>query len=221
MAAAVKSTLDGAKVEFARHLQIPLAIARQNKEFVYDQYNTSVITDIFHWCLRDVNGNLDPEKGLWICGTIGSGKSTIMQAVISFTAEHWIWRNGDNFNPKWINASKYCGCYAKYGFDAFDNIPMGIDELGSEIIPSNFSGNKLNVMAHMIQELDNTTRGIPRIVTSRCRMSDISDAYGDCTIDRISGLYNIVELLGPSRRPSSEVWRIINDERNKESKSAK
>lgn len=187
-------------------------LTTQCSQFRFDEDNKALIGDIFQWCMRDFDGKLDPAKGLWLCGTVGSGKSTIMRAVLAFASKYWQWADGEKFFPEWMNASKYCGRYAVNGFDVFENIPMAIDELGAEIIPSSYMGNKLNVMEYMFHELDDSTHGIPRIITTNCRLPEIAMRYGAYTIDRIGRLYNIVEVLGHTRRDSASVWTQLEKE---------
>lgn len=186
------------------------------KDFTVDEDNKKTITDVFHWCLRDRNGELNPEKGLWIYGNIGTGKSTLMKAAILFVSRYWLRDSGETINPKWVNVPTFCGSYATDGFSVFNSIPMGFDELGTEIAPTNHVGNKLNVVAHLMNTIYDNGSDIPKIVTTNCSLSKVLTLYGPRTVDRIAQLFNLVELKGVTRRGSMEIWKLIQNEQNKE-----
>lgn len=186
------------------------------KDFKVDEHNKKAITDVFHWCLRDRNGKLNPEKGLWIYGNIGTGKSTLMKAVILFVSRYWLRDSGETINPKWVNVPTFCGSYATDGFSVFNSIPMGFDELGTEIAPTNHVGNKLNVVAHLMNTIYDNGSDIPKIVTTNSSLSEVLNLYGPRTVDRIGQLFNLVELKGMTRRGSMEIWNLIQNEQRKE-----
>lgn len=186
------------------------------KGFVVDKNNQKVINDLFHWCIRDRNGALNPEKGLWIYGNIGTGKSTLMKAIILFVRKYWLRDSGETVNPKCVNVPTFCGKYATDGFTVFESIPMGFDELGTEIAPTNHVGNKLNVVAHLMNTIYDNGSDIPKIVTTNNTLSDTLNLYGPRTVDRIAQLFNLVELKGVTRRESSEIWNMIKKEQKQD-----
>lgn len=181
-------------------------------DFVVDDRNRKTIGNIFDWCIRNKKGELDPCKGLWIYGNIGTGKSTLMKAVIRFIGQYWLRDSGEKVNPRWMNVPTYCGKYATDGFSVFESIPMGLDEMGTEIAPTNHVGNKLNVMAHLINTIYDNRSDMPYIVTTNRSLKGILEMYGERTIDRIGQLFNLIEIPGASRRESSAIWSLIKSE---------
>lgn len=182
-------------------------------DFVVNDSNRAIVSNIFNWCLRDTEGELDPAKGLWFYGNIGTGKSTLMKAVLSFIEKCWLRDSGEPIKPSWENVPIFCGRYAEKGFAAFDNIPTGLDELGSEVAPTNHIGNKLNVMAYVIGDMTERPIYIPRIVTTNLSFSEIEKRYGSRAVDRIGVLFNLVEMQGSSwRNDSDKIWEIIESE---------
>ena len=182
-------------------------------EFIIDDTNRENISKIFNWTIRNKNGALDPQKGLWICGNIGTGKSTIMKAIIKFINQNWRVDYDEKINQRWENVSDYCGKYCLDGYSAFNSLPMGFDEFGTEICPSNHLGNKINVMAHTINVIHDTLwESRPHIITTNCSMKSILESYGPRVVDRIGHIFNIVIFKGGTRRSSSKVWDIINEE---------
>ena len=178
-------------------------------EFVIDNDNRKAVGSVFHWCLRDKKGTLDPHKGLWIYGNIGTGKSTLMKAILRFVGNHWQDYSGENIRPRWTSAADLCGQYASDGFNVFDSIPMGLDALGAESVPTNHIGNKLNVVQHLIYRLYEVKSPVPKIVTSTLTLKGVLDTYGAATVDRIGELFNLVELTGATRRQASAIWDAI------------
>lgn len=187
-------------------------------DFVVDDDNRQIIGDVFHWCIRDKKGALDPTKGLWIYGNIGTGKSTLMKAILHFITKFWLRDSGEKINPQWINVPTFCGKYATDGFGVFSSIPMGLDELGTEIAPTNHVGNKLNVVAHLISTIYDNKSDIPYIVTTNCTLSGAMELYGPRTIDRIGQLFNLVGIKGVSRRDTTAIWNLLKSERKETEK---
>lgn len=181
-------------------------------DFKVNENNQHVLADVFRWCIRDLNGNLNPRKGLWICGKIGSGKSTIMKGILRFVQFYWLRDSGEKLNPKWLNVPVFCGRYAMDGFSVFGQIPMGLDELGTEIAPTNHLGNKLNVVAHLLNTIYDNNSPVPYVVTTNLTLTETLNSYGERAIDRIGHLFNIVKLQDVTHRDSIGLWNMIKDE---------
>lgn len=181
-------------------------------DFVVDDDNRAIVGDLFNWCIRNTNGHLDPRKGLWLYGNIGTGKSTLMKAIIKFAGDYWLRDSGEHIKPRWSNVPMFCGRYAIDGFSVFDSIPMGLDELGTEIAPTNHVGNKLNVVAHLINTIYDNNSDIPYIVTTNHTLKEILNLYGARTVDRIGQLFNLVEIKGATKRDTSAIWKLIKEE---------
>lgn len=175
-------------------------------DYKVDEANQAIVSDIFNWCIRNKNGNLNPNRGLWIYGGVGTGKSTLMKAILAFIKENWRRDCDDAINPRWENMAMLCGEYAKDGFSVFDSIPMGLDEVGTEVSPTNHVGNKINVFAQIISTLYDLPGALPTIVTTNLTISNVLEKYGPRTVDRIGQMFNLVEMLGASRRESNGIW---------------
>ena len=206
MAAKINTETNSIKVAFLNTLKSCC------RNFVVDEANKAIIADVFDWCIRNKNGKLNPRLGLWLYGNVGTGKSTLMKAVIKFVGDYWLRDSGEKIKPRWANVPVYCGKYATEGFSVFDSIPMGLDELGTEIEPINHVGNKLNVVAHLMSTIYDNESAIPYIVTTNLTLSEILSQYGPRTVDRIGQLFNLVEITGASRREASAIWKIIKAE---------
>lgn len=188
-------------------------LKKQFPNFCINGNNRAVINNLYRWCLRDTEGKFNPRKGLWIYGNIGTGKSTIMKAILEFMQKYWLIDCGERICTNWMSAPAFCGNYADFGFSAFDEIPTGIDELGTESMPTNYRGNKLNVIAYIISSMSERCNGVPMIITTNLSFSDVKNCYGARAVDRIGVLFNLVEMKGDSWRKDSDViWDMIESE---------
>ena len=187
-----------------------------NGKFVIDDNNREIISDIFYWCLRVMQpeAKLDPSKGLWIYGKIGTGKSVIMRGVIEFINACWLIDSGERVNFKWRNVCRFCDDYASNGYDALEHLPMGFDELGTEYSPTNHLGNKLNVMSQVLSDLNDTPWGIPTIVTTNLLLEQVVERYTERAADRIGKLFNIIYMGGKTRRDSNAFWQALQAEQS-------
>lgn len=140
-----------------------------------------------------------------------------MKAILNFIRENWLRDSGEPVNPQWISVPMFCGEYAKNGFSVFDEIPVGLDEVGTEYSPTNHVGNKINVVSQVISTLYDNNYYIPRIATTNLSMQEVYNKYESRTFDRIGQIFNIVELAGASRRNSSKAWAALKAEQAAES----
>lgn len=173
-------------------------------EFQVNNGNRHVIADLFNYFMN-IPGNLDPKKGLWLEGDIGTGKSSLMQIFSNFMKFHKVYF-------RIIICSYIVTQYSSIGdIDLFtynlQSHPTGpvcmcFDELGREPIPGNHFGQKLNVMQyifHVRYSLWQTDR-LKTFVTTNLDADGIEELYGDYIRDRRKEMFNIVVLAGKSRR---------------------
>lgn len=203
----VKTEISAAKNAFFKILK------EQNPDFAVDDANREVITNVFNWCIRNADGVYDPDKGLWIYGNVGTGKTTLVNAVMAFMRKYWL-REGNKLMPKMTTAPELCAAYSVNGFSTFSNLPIAIDEVGTEIPPTSHVGCKINVIAHAMRTLYDTRNAVPRLITTNNTLNQICSLYGEQVFDRIGQLFNLVKMLGKSRRLSSQIWDEFDRENN-------
>jgi len=75
------------KIAFAKKYLLPL-FAAKNQAFVFDDKNKAVIDQLFRYFIQDPKCKLNLHKGIFICGSVGTGKSSLMKAFSRFTKDN-------------------------------------------------------------------------------------------------------------------------------------
>lgn len=178
--------------------------------FQVDERNKEIINDLFFYFHKIEGGKLDPEKGIWLEGDLGTGKSTLMLIFSEHLRRYW---NGSGF--KIYNCSTIANEYSSRDDDVLDRytynrngytpgakVAMCFDELGKEPIPASRYGQKLNVMEHIlhIRYTFWQTEKLPTYVTTNLDAQTVEDLYKDYIRDRRSEMFNIIAMTGKSRR---------------------
>lgn len=173
-------------------------------EFKSDENNVIVLNNIYKY-VNGIAGELDSKKGLLIWGSVGSGKSTIIKIVGEILR-----LRGEGY--KTLNCSYLATQFAAYGLDALNTstyndgergpnpVNRAFDELGREPIPAKHYGTDLNVMQYIIQcryELRDTVK---TFATTNLRPAALGQIYGAYIEDRITEMFNIVEMTSLSYR---------------------
>lgn len=173
--------------------------------------NREAVADVFNWCirLRQPQARLDPAKGLWLWGDVGTGKTVMLRTIVRFVNETWRRDQGEHVVMRYVTATRFCGRFADNGFKVFDNMPLCFDDLGTELVPSVFAGNKLNVMGYVIENIADADYVLPSVVTTRLNFKQLLLLYGAAVVDRIGATYNTVHLTGRTLRHSESVWEYI------------
>lgn len=175
-----------------------------------------LLNDLTRWCLM-LEGKYDPEKGLWLWGDIGTGKSTMLEIIREYCNRKRspvAYRDKDNprqmRTEKWpysfriTNASYVAGMYAKEGYPGIEeyisNCRQSFDEVGRECIPTGYFGNMENVFQYIIQRRYDLRHGDFTHVTSNLSPDQIGIVYGDHICDRCFEMFNFVQMSGESWR---------------------
>lgn len=175
-----------------------------------------VLNDILRWCLM-LEGKHDPEKGLWLWGEIGTGKSTMLEIIRQYcrtVRPPGIYRERNSarqmrserlaYGFRITNASVVAGEFARSSYPGIEeyitNCRQAFDELGRECIPTGFFGNLENVFQYIIQRRYDLRHGDFTHVTTNLKPEEISSVYGDHIYDRCIEMFNFVEMSGESCR---------------------
>lgn len=189
--------------------------------YIIDDDNKFVIANLIKWFFgqeflqnvagkkKTVPGRLD--KGIYIAGPCGSGKTLILQVFQEFAR---------NFKQKFIINSKEIGTmWATYNahelvnrFRNGDDLRslystpiIHIDDLGAESNVAQYMGNKINVLAEILEV--RSDKGVMTLITSNIKPYDdknecVEDKYGERLASRLNEL-NYFSLVGDDKRKSN------------------
>lgn len=162
------------------------------------------IVDIFYWCIMAEGRNLNPHKGLWLWGNIGTGKTTMLEIVRRFCQFVRPYDKGFPYSFRITNALEVCGEYSKHGHDGIatyiDSERQAFDEVGSECIPTGYYGTPMNVFQYILQRrYDNRYKSFTH-VTTNLSIEQVKKYYGERIYDRCKELFNFVEMGGRTWR---------------------
>ena len=178
--------------------------------FTIDQDNLKVIENLFYYFIG-VEREYDLNKGLWIMGGNGTGKTKILKIFSLFGQKRY---NGFKVYECMTISNEYAtkGDIEKYTYNQQGSYStqkpadMGFDELGRETIPANHFGQRLNVMQYILHIRYSLwqSEGIKTYITTNLSTDEVHDLYdGDkdkFISDRCREMFNVVTLLGNSRR---------------------
>lgn len=167
------------------------------------------MNDIFCYAEKR-SGRFDTGKGIWLWGTYGTGKSTIIQILKTYdTLSSGLSVGGYPVGGFRIeSASTAAAQYQMKGPDALNPYTynngnpttMAFDELGRETLPAKHFGTDLNVMQYIFQcRYEFRTEALTH-VTTNMSLKDTQLKYGPYIADRINELFNVIEIKGNSRR---------------------
>lgn len=172
--------------------------------FVIDNANTKVIDELLKYFFQQP-GELHPEKGLWIEGDLGTGKTTLMRIFSMLMLKY---HKGFLLHPCPDVAVKFTEGASldtyTYAVNSYPPHPVAMcfDDLGRELIPSCRFGSSLNVMQYILHTRYNIwqKQKIKTFITTNCDAEMTERLYGNFIRDRRKEMFNILVLPGRSRR---------------------
>lgn len=176
----------------------------------------TAINAIFRWCLC-LDGNLDPDRGLWLWGNIGTGKSTMLAIVNRFcyafrppSAAMSLYTRDYRPEVSRYRISIYrtkdiCDDFAVNGFPALKRYiysgRLGLDDLGSETRLTGYFGSVVNVIEEVLHRRYDFRDRSHTHVTTNLSPEQIAEVYGDRVADRCNELFNFVHFGEYTNRP--------------------
>lgn len=170
--------------------------------FVIDEYNKQVIGDLFNYFTGQA-GTLDRTRGIWLEGPIGTGKTTLLYIFSQFLILVLRRSSFRLYNTSNVVEEYRNGMINLYttGFQCIPSRPVvcAFDELGRE--PAVIYRD-INVMQYILNFRYTVWQREKLLthITTNLDAEDIERRYGDFMRDRRREMFNIVPLVGPSRR---------------------
>jgi len=191
--------------------------ARTNK-FCIDDSNRFVYENMLRWIHADgefkcispetkqvVPGDLN--KGIYIAGNTGTGKSWCMEIMKAYSQLLNIKTlvGGDECCMSWTNmrADEICGEYQQTGdyFQRAKTKILCIQDLGSESGETMYMGNRMNIMRGILEYRGDRDDQITLITSNfPTEHKAFIEKYGDRVSSRMREMCNYFELTGQDRR---------------------
>lgn len=208
---------------FDDELQVFKAIGNQltNGKYEIDKENEFVIINTLNWLLGKDFECINPEtnekmpgdhqKGLYIAGTQGTGKSMILVILAAIAAACKI--NYDYGNQiiqfAWCEqrADEICNRFVLNGPEilkkCIDTPVLCLNDFGIGNPEQIYMGNRMNIIRQIIESRADT-EGKFTVMTSNYPMNykTIFEQYGDRVVSRLFGMCNYFVLTGNDRRKS-------------------
>lgn len=174
--------------------------------FVIDNVNRDAVDKVFRYAMRIPVEGIDLNRGLWLHGDIGTGKTTLLkiyQKFIDITYPRTLSsRISDRARFRIYPCMSVCLDFASQGYDVLKSHidkTAAYDELGSEPRVTNYYGTPVNVFEYLLQ-IRYGRGDLKTHVTTNLTMEQIAERYGDRIEDRCMEMFNRIEMNGDSRR---------------------
>lgn len=174
--------------------------------FTIDGYNRSLLNELFKYA-NGKSSVFDSSRGLWLYGSIGTGKTSIIKILREYDAKVK-GRNARNYPMGGFgiySASTVVNQFSRLGLDGIDSYcfkrqSCAFDEIGREPLPAKYYGTEMNVMQYVFQMRYDMRYECLTHVTTNLSPDQIGSIYGDYIADRVNEMFNVIEVKGLSRR---------------------
>lgn len=190
----------------------PRFVLDEDNRFAYGQFARFLHGDRSFCALDPYTGKTKPgnlSRGIFLAGSTGTGKSwclEIMNAYASlcgFRIRFSNERDPKPFTIALVRADEITAEFARSGsIERFRNMRvLGIQDLGQEPEETLYMGNRLNVLAQLI-EFRGDRSDYLTFFTSNLRLNGekMQARYGDRVVSRLSEMCNYLEIRGKDRR---------------------
>lgn len=191
------------------------ALRQASPEYVIDERCRGIIAAVYDWAWAKAGRGmgdtlLDPAKGLFLFGPIGTGKSTVLKALRIY--EGWMNRyafafSNNRLGYQFTSAAEISLRYAESGIDGIARYTerelmtdLAIDELGREPADAKHFGTNLNVVQTVLQLRYECRHQFYTHITTNLAPDSIAAKYGVYIADRIKEMFNLIPVEGASRR---------------------
>ena len=173
---------------------------RFNQKFVFSEYYQQHYSRILPYFFNDPTGSLDLTKGLFIIGTVGTGKTLTFRLVHQYFKSIQL---GVPYESR--SCIKIMEEYSEFGFASLIDYTKNVyyfDDLGVESPATRHFGTNLNVMAHIINRRYEYFEHTGQLThfTSNLGKDEIRKIYGKRVLDRLNKMCNWIRIEKDSFR---------------------
>ena len=143
----------------------------------------------------------ESETGLLLYGNVGSGKTTIMDAISNLFSCKGIQHKGVNIGFKRLESVELYQMY-KFKYTEFEEIKkcplLAIDDFGIEPVYINVYGTDISPISELLYH--RYQNRLTTIITTNLAVEDIRKRYGDRIADRFNEMMHSVLFANQSYR---------------------
>ena len=185
----VRLTLNEAKKAW---MSIGMRLAHPTT-YKIDDTNKATVIEILKWAIMDNSCKYDLNKGLWLAGDIGTGKTLMIQILIE------LFRYSDKIIAPYSAIEIVELFRSGLPRERIFISPLFIDDLGAEEPEVKVFGNVYKPLYEILNRRYMSKRFL-MFITTNLAPTQIEKRYGDRFRDRINEMFNVVKLTGKSRR---------------------
>jgi len=186
---------DGSVAAESLFYAVQVEVETRGGQFDVDDALNKRLTQIGNW-LVDTR-----SCGLFMCGNTGSGKTTVLDALINLYSTHRFTHKGVGVGFQRIEATELYQQY-KYHYPEFESTkqcPMlAIDDLGIEPVYINVFGTDISPISELLYY--RYQRQLLTVITTNLHQDEIRGRYGDRIADRFKEMMTTVVFANPSYR---------------------
>ena len=162
------------------------------KNYMFDENNSEIISQIYFYLVGSKQFKGDLNKGIMLSGSIGAGKTMIINGIINIIEA--------------LSTKRFIRTHAKRlttvikenSPDFLDKRPLFVDDIGKEEKTVNDFGTKINPVPDLFSiRYDNSAW---TFTTCNYQDDTLAEMYGETIVDRFSEMFNVMILKGYSRR---------------------
>jgi len=192
------SELDLIKIEKHRFMEYANNVVKG--KFDIDNNNREIVANLFKYFTADKSGDYDLNKGIFLQGKTGIGKSDTLQSFQEYlhakkSKSAFYMFTAREIKLRCIDTPKQISYFINIG-------NLCIDDLGTEGDMNKIYGNKINVINDILAERYRNRNLLysKTHITTNFTLQELKQFYDNRTLDRFQEMFTRIEMQGENRR---------------------